>query len=293
MRVAVIDVGSNTIRLLVADVAGFDMEIVEEGRVWGQLGVEVARTGEISLDRMRVATEAVEAFAADARRFGCARLEVLVASPGRQAANSAELVRALESAARARVHVLGREEEARLGYLGALAGAGELRGAIGVCDVGGGSTQLAVGPPDGEPTWLRSLDVGSLRLTTAALRGDPPGKKAIEAARELVGEHFDGFVSPLPSEALAIGGSARGVRRLVGRILGESELREAIALLRKHPTHVITTDFGVPGTRARTLLGGAIILSEVQRRLMVPLRVVGTGLREGAVLELAESRAVA
>lgn len=186
MRVAVIDVGSNTIRLLVADVSGLALDVVDEGRVWGELGAEVERTGEIPAERLRVATDAVGAFAAQARRLGCSRVEVLVASPGRQAANASELVRALEDAARAQVRVLGREEEARFGYLGALAGAEELRGAVGVCDVGGGSTQLAVGPPDGEPAWLRSLDVGSLRLTTAVLSGDPPGRRRSKRRERLL-----------------------------------------------------------------------------------------------------------
>ncbi len=80
---------------------------------------------------------------------------------------------------------------------------------------------------------------------------------------------------------------------MVGRTLGEDELREAVSILRKSPSRVISKTSGVPSPRARTLLAGALILTEVQRCLMVPLRVVAKGLREGAVIELASRRAAA
>lgn len=293
MRVGVIDVGSNTIRLLAADVGPYSMKVVAKHRVWARLGVDVARTGEISAERLEAAAAAVAQLVSAARRAGCLRVETLVASPGRQASNAGELVRALEQVSGAPVRVLGREEEAMLGYQGAVAAAGPFTGAVAVCDVGGGSTQLAVGLPDRRPSWLRSFDIGSLRLTTEALEGDPPGKRAVAAARDLVQGELDGLVVPLPAAALAVGGSVRALRRIVGRTLGEDELREAVSALRKSTSHTITKRFGVPPARARTLLGGALILSEVQRRLMVPFHVVAEGLREGALLELAARRAAA
>jgi exopolyphosphatase/guanosine-5'-triphosphate,3'-diphosphate pyrophosphatase len=191
------------------------------------------------------------------------------------------------------VRVLGREEEALLGYQGAVAGAGPFDGAVAVCDVGGGSTQLAIGLPDCAPSWLRSFDIGSLRLTAETLERDPPGKSEIRAARGIVQRELEGLVVPLPGTALAVGGSARALRRVVGRTLGDEELGKAVAILRKSPSRTISKTFGVPAARARTLLAGAVILTEVQCRLMVPLRVVAKGLREGAVLELAARRAAA
>ena len=293
MRVGVIDVGSNTIRLLAADVGPYSMEVVAKHRVWARLGVDVARTGEISAERLEAAATAVAQLSAAARRAGCLHVETLVASPGRQASNTGELVRRLEQASRAPVRVLGREEEAMLGYQGAVAAAGPFAGAVAVCDVGGGSTQLAVGLPDQGPSWLRSFDIGSLRLTTEALGDDSPGKRAVAAARDLVKGELDGLVVPLPATALAVGGSARALRRIVGRRLGEDELREAVSTLRKSSAKAVSERFGVPPARARTLLGGVLILAEVQRRLMVPFDVVAKGLREGALLELAARRAAA
>lgn len=293
MRVAVIDVGSNTLRLLVADAYAHGLTVVKEQRAWIRLGSDIARTGEISGERLDAAATAVGDFAADARRLGCGWLDVLVASPGRQAANAGTLVRTLEGVAGAPVRVLGREEEARLGFAGAVGSADELHGAVAVCDVGGGSTQLAVGLPESGPVWMRSFDVGSLRLHAQTLDGDPRRKKRVAVARDRVREQLDGLAVPLPGTALAIGGSARAVRRLVGRSLGESELREAVSVLRKSRPQDIAREHDIPLDRARTLLAGAVILAEIQRRLMVPLVVVTGGVREGAVRELAAQRSAA
>jgi len=293
MRVGVIDVGSNTIRLLVADVNARDLDVVAESRVWARLGADVAKTGEISAARLDTADIAVSEFVAEAQRLGCERLEVLVASPGRQATNAGELVRTLERGSGVPVCVLGREDEARLGFHGAVAGLGTADGLVAVCDVGGGSTQLAVGLPAAGPSWLRSVDVGSLRLTTEALVGDPPSKKSIARARNVIGERFEGLVVPVPAQALAIGGSARAVRRLVPRAFGADELLEAASELRTSPSAEIASTLGVPRARAHTLLAGVLILAEVQKRFTVPFRVVGSGLREGAVVELAARRQAA
>jgi len=293
MRVAVIDVGSNTLRLLVAGRAPKGLAVVRERKEWVRLGTEIAVTGALSQAKLDDATEVVSAFAQEARQLGCSRIEVLVASPGRQAENAGELVRALERASAATVRVLRRDEEARLGFEGAVANADVGRESVAVCDVGGGSTQLAIGTATGGPVWLRSIDIGSLRLATQAFENDPPGKKGIAAARELVRAQFDGLAVPLPMAGLAVGGSARALRRLVGDVLGEDELREAVRMLRKEPALEVARRCGIAPERARTLAAGALILSEVQRRLATPFRVVRGGVREGAALELADELSAA
>jgi exopolyphosphatase / guanosine-5'-triphosphate,3'-diphosphate pyrophosphatase len=293
MRVAVIDVGSNTIRLLVASAGRGALAVLDERKAWVRLGLDVALCGAISESRLRAAAEEVSSFAAEARMLGCSRLEVLVASPGRQAENGSELRRRLEAAAAAPVRVLRRDEEARLAYHGAVSCAGIGKGTVAVCDVGGGSTQLAIGLPGRGPAWSRSLDLGSLRLTAQALDRDPPGKKAVNEARLLVRRQFAGLVLPLPMQALAVGGSARALRRLVGGSLGHDELRAAVRTLRKLPSSEIAAAYGIGPERARTLTAGALVLAEVQRRLVVPLTVGRGGVREGAALALAAEQTAA
>ena len=294
MNLAVIDVGSNTIRLLVACVQGGELQTVEQRTAWVRLGSDVAATGAISPLRLEAAAKAVSKFAAEARKLGCMHVETLVASPGRQAENGGDLLRRLEVASHTPVRLLRRDEEARLAYDGAVAAAGVDDHTVAVCDVGGGSTQLAIGTADLGPVWLRSLDVGSLRLTKQVFAHDPPGKQTIREARRVVREHCDGLVFPLPKTALAVGGSARGLKRLAGtRTLAEDELAAALRMLRKRPSAELAAEHGIDPERARTLAAGAVILSEMQRRLMVPLVVGRGGVREGALLELAAQQTAA
>ena len=236
----------------------------------------------------------VSDFAAEARKLGCMHITTLVASPGRQAANGSELLRRLEAAAQVPVRLLRRDEEARLAYDGAVSSSNVDVKTVAVCDVGGGSTQLAVGTPDLGPVWLRSLDIGSLRLTRQVFDCCPPGKQAFKEARRVVRELCDGLVFPMPKTALAVGGSARGLKRLLGtRTLGEDEFAEALKTLRKQPADDVAAEHGIDPERARTLPAGAVILTEMQRRLAVPLVVGRGGVREGALLELAAQQTAA
>jgi exopolyphosphatase / guanosine-5'-triphosphate,3'-diphosphate pyrophosphatase len=285
MKVAVVDVGANTIRLLVAEEIGGELRPVRERKERVGLGAEVEAASRISAAKIVEAAGAVAEFAHEARRLGCARIQVIAASPGRQAENAGKLVRALASAAQAPVRVLSPEEEALLAYFGALHRARPETESVAVCDVGGGSTQVVVGTSTG-PFWVRSIDIGSLRLTTRAFGVDQPGKEQIEAARLEVRELFEGFSPPLPQSALAVGGTARALRKLCGPTLGEDEFAAALRILRKRPADEIAKEFRIDRGRVATLAAGAVILAEVQHRLVVPLQVTPGGLREGLALEL-------
>ena len=286
MRVAVIDVGSNTVRLLVAERDGSVISPVVERKARLGLGEEVERRGRISPAKLTEASLAVREMAREARELGSSLVEVVVASPGRQAENAGRLIRQLARSTAAPVRVLSADEEAVLAYRGALAFAGPQAASVVVCDVGGGSTQLAFGEPHRQPVWLSSVDIGSLRLSARLLDGDPAGKKAIAAARAAVRDEFDGVVVPLPKAALAVGGSARALRKLVGGTLGRDELGEAVSILRRKKRAEVAGRYEIDPGRVRTLAAGAVILAEVQRRLGIPLVVVKAGLREGLALSL-------
>jgi exopolyphosphatase/guanosine-5'-triphosphate,3'-diphosphate pyrophosphatase len=138
MRIGVIDVGANTVRLLVASQDGSGLVAVHGDRVQLGLGEEIAACGRIPSEKIVAAGAAVQAQATAARRLGARRVEVVVTSPGRQAENARELVAALERASRSAVTVLTAEDEARFAYVGALAATRGLPESVGVCDVGGG-----------------------------------------------------------------------------------------------------------------------------------------------------------
>jgi exopolyphosphatase / guanosine-5'-triphosphate,3'-diphosphate pyrophosphatase len=290
VRVGVVDVGSNTVRLLVTDGG----EAVEQRRAVLGLGASIERVGSIPEPDLSGAARCVAEFVAVARECGAERVEVLVTSPGRQAANGDALLDALAGATRLPVRLLGPEEEGRLAFVGALASRrGANRKSVAVCDVGGGSAQVAVGTRRDGPAWIRSIDLGSRRLTSRLLEEDPPGRDAVERAREEVERLLHPFAPPLPQIALAVGGSARALRRVVGPRLGADELARATRLLATTPTRRVVADFAVDPGRARTLAAGAVILAAIQDRLGVPFEVARGGVREGAVAELAERLAAA
>jgi exopolyphosphatase / guanosine-5'-triphosphate,3'-diphosphate pyrophosphatase len=294
VRVGVVDVGSNTVRLLVADARSPGrVDAVHERRAFVALGVEVDRLGWISSGKLDEAIQTVREYATVARELGCDDLEVVVTAPGRRSANADELVAALALAARAPVRVLSAEDEARLAFAGALLGVEAGAGSVAVCDSGGGSTEVVVGTVRDGPVWVRSLEVGSLTLLDRHLPGDPPGKEALAAARQAMAGVLEGFAPPLPQSAYATGGTARALRRLAGRRLGADELDRALRKLGKRPAGEISAEFGVAAERARTLPAGAVILAEVQRRLGVPLQVSRTGMREGVAVSLLAQLAAA
>jgi exopolyphosphatase/guanosine-5'-triphosphate,3'-diphosphate pyrophosphatase len=288
--VGVIDVGSNTVRLVVAHGG---RQVLSE-REMLHLGADVELHGAIPAAKLEATARLVGSYAADARAAGAIELDVLITSPGRQAANGDELLAALASATGCPTRILSAAEEAQLGFIGAVAvAAPPARRRVAVIDVGGGSAQVVVGTRRDGPEWLRSIDLGSQRLTSRLLRSNPPGEAAIGAARAEAAGYLHDFEPPEPRLALAVGGSARALKRIAGSRLGSDELEEALALLAVTPAAEIVERFGIDADRVDTLAGGAAILTELQARLATPLKVVRGGVREGALLELEERRAAA
>lgn len=285
MRAGVIDVGSNTVRLLVAAPSRRGLNTILSERTHLGLGADVELDGLLSERKMLHAAELAGRYAALARSSGAERLEVLVTAPGRQGRNAGFLHRVLGESSGAPVRQLSAEDEGRLAYAGAVAACRSVPESVAVCDVGGGSTQLMVGPPS-EPVWLRSLDLGSLRLTERLIQSDPPQPGALSATARAVRDAFAGIVAPVPRLGLATGGTARALRKIVGRQLDERELLTALRLLSIEPSAAVACTYGIPAERARTLPAGAIILLEARRRLGVRLEVARGGVREGAVLAL-------
>jgi exopolyphosphatase/guanosine-5'-triphosphate,3'-diphosphate pyrophosphatase len=274
MRIGVIDVGSNTTRLLVASAGPKTLVPIEKQKVRLSLGEEIERYGAVSAVHCTAAVKAVREMASTARRCRVDSLDVFLTAPGRQAGNADKLVAALSRAARVQARVLTKDEEGTLAYRGAvLTAETALPSRVAVCDIGGASTEIAIGSPAHEPDWIESVDLGSVRLTTRA------GDMHAEAEDE-----FAHLAPPSVEAALAVGGSARAARRLVGAELGKEELAEALDIAENTPPREIVRRFGVDRARADILPAGLILLAEVQRKLGVSLHVCDGGIREGAVL---------
>lgn len=293
MRVAVIDVGSNTARLLVAAVtADGAVASVAEERSYLRLGAEIERTGTLGRKTIAAAANVCGGYARRAAELGAERSTVIVTAPGRQGASAAMLTAALAEATGLPVRVLTADSEGRFAYDGAVARATDaLPEVIAVVDVGGGSTEIAVGTPLLGAAWIRSADLGSLRLTRAHLHNDPPTAAQVAAATDAVRRSLDGMSPPAPDLALAVGGSARAIAKIVGRRFDTDDLDEAVRLLSRRPSAKAARAFGIDADRAETLLAGALLLAGASRALRSSLELGRGGLREGAALELATQEA--
>jgi exopolyphosphatase / guanosine-5'-triphosphate,3'-diphosphate pyrophosphatase len=284
VRVGIVDVGANTLRLLVAAQEDGRLVALREQRVQLGLGEEIERSGVLGEEKLAEAAAVAREHVRRARKLGCDRIDVLVTSPGRQARNGDELASILREATGVATKILRPEEEGELAWYGAVATAEGQPESVAVCDVGGGSTQLVVGTVSGGPAWVRSVDLGSLRLTRRMLDTAPPAQSDLDAARAHVEAAFVDLAPPLALAAIATGGSARALRRIVGAKLEPETLASAARKLAKRSDRAIANDYGVDRARARTLLAGTLILIEVQRRLGIRLQVGRGGIREGAAL---------
>jgi exopolyphosphatase / guanosine-5'-triphosphate,3'-diphosphate pyrophosphatase len=294
MRVAIIDVGSNSVRLLVTAVEQGAMREVERDRVYLRLGDDAYQLGRIRARKLDELELVAERFAQRARMIGVERLETIVTAPGRQASNADEVVDVLADATRASVVVLSAEDEARLAWEGAVSAIAPLPGAVAVVDLGGGSCEVAIGRAGtGAPTWLRSYDVGALHVTRAFFPHTRPTRRDLWKARKGVRRLLAEFQPPRPDATLAVGGTARAVGRIVGARYGAEKLDAFGDRLVREGRQSIGAGLDVTHGRLETLLGGTLVLAEVARRLDTKLEVGRGGLREGAARALARLESAA
>jgi exopolyphosphatase/guanosine-5'-triphosphate,3'-diphosphate pyrophosphatase len=215
-RVAAIDCGTNSIRLLVADVHdGALSDVLREMRVV-RLGEGVDRTGRFSDAAVGRTLAALGDYADSARDLGATKVRMVATSAARDAVNRDDFLDAAREVLGVRPEVISGDEEARLSFQGALAGLprGVGRGApYLVVDIGGGSTEFVMGDRDVEAA--RSVDIGCVRLTERALLTDPPTQQEIDTATahadEAIGRAGETVPVRKASTLVAVAGSATTV----------------------------------------------------------------------------------
>jgi exopolyphosphatase/guanosine-5'-triphosphate,3'-diphosphate pyrophosphatase len=289
MIAGVIDVGSNTARLLVAEVDGRRLREICRDRRYLRLGDDVHELGAIGAEKLAETADVARRFARTARRAGAERLQTIVPAPGRQAANGDELIESLADATGAAVTLLSGDDEGHLAWEGAVARVEEPSDAVTVVDLGGGSCEVAVGSPEVGPSWVRSFDAGALLVSRRYLCDRPPSPAGVLAARRALRASFAALEQPTSDEALVVGGTARAIARVIGTRFDADQLEGLASSLERIPLDAIVASHGITRERAETLLGGALVLVELAHHLDVELRVVRGGVREGAVLLLARS----
>jgi exopolyphosphatase / guanosine-5'-triphosphate,3'-diphosphate pyrophosphatase len=315
-RCAVLDLGSNSFHLLVADIDGSTVHPVRRQREMLHLGRAIARHGSIPVDLGVRAVATVERLAELARRSGAEEV-VAVGTEALRRSGDGDLVARLSEAAGAPLALLDGEEEARLAYLGARAGVDVIDEPTLVLDLGGGSLELAIGSGE-RILWAMSLPLGASRLSamldpdggSATSVGDPdadapPSPRALKRLRQHVITELADAATVVrrhaPASTIAVGGTVRALAQVLadraGRWLpatvNQAPLdRDELAEVAVELSAVSTTERaripGVKSRRADHLHVAAIVLDEVLRRTAGPdgrtVRVSDWGLREGVLL---------
>jgi exopolyphosphatase/guanosine-5'-triphosphate,3'-diphosphate pyrophosphatase len=286
MRTACIDIGSNTTRLLVAELAETDPPTLREvttQRVFTRLrGFD----GPIPPEKVAEVAATVASQVRLARESGAGEVRAVATAAIRGATNRDELCAAIHAAAGVPVFVLSGEDEARLAFQGATRTLRHVPdGTVAVVDVGGGSTELVCGSLEGGVQWSASFPVGSGFLADHYVRSDPPAPDELERIRAHADGVFGALDAPRPDAAYAVGGSATSLRRLIGAVLDHETLGRAIRVVCEAPAEEAARRFDLHLERVRVLPAGMLLLDAASTFLKVPLQIAGGGLREGVVLE--------
>jgi exopolyphosphatase/pppGpp-phosphohydrolase len=299
LRFAAIDVGSNTIHLLVAECNGRTLDPLVDQSARLRLGADVARGRAITPSKMALAATTVSDYVITAQQQRAQTILLLGTQAVRAATNGPELVQAIERATGLPLQVLSPGAEARLGCLGTQLDAPDEQPHL-ILDIGGGSTQLSLAEGGGQLRFLGSLPVGSVSLATQFLLHDPPTKHARGQLEPAVHEAVAAVASPpvpLPGYGIIIGGVGRRLRKAGRLSSGEPLVRLWVERLVDAVMAVSAETLEVLGAARKDdvdmIRSGAVILREVMHAYGLQYCLVSNnGIREGAVLALARGEVV-
>ncbi len=275
-RLAAIDCGTNSTRLLVAEATGAPLERLM--RIT-RLGQGVDATGRLAAEAIERTVAVLTEFRTVLDRFGVERVRMTATSAARDAANRDDLFDAAEAVIGVRPELLGGEEEARLSFLGATSELDNAAGPFLVVDIGGGSTEFAVGTTD--PEGVVSVDIGCVRITEKFLHTDPPAAEELSGALTVVRDYLDDVTRELPAaaDAACLVGLAGTVTTVAAVELGVDYDRDHIhhfRLTRDAVEDVFRTlatetraqrahNPGLEAGRVDVIVGGVVVLAAIMR----------------------------
>ena len=296
--VGVIDLGSNTARLVVFEAAGESIRAVYETKDAPRLGSHPGPHGELSEEATARGVTTVRRFARLVGILEVPRTFSVATSAVRDAPNGPEFVREVERASGVKLRILSGTEEARYGYLGA-ASAWALKDDL-VLDLGGGSLQLAE-VRAGELRNSVSLPLGVLRLSQRFFEHDPPKRREWDELRDAVRTTVASAIEAFGGTGyrlIGIGGTVRSlaraaielreypIRRVHGYPLYDHDIEALSELLGEMTAAKRRAIPGIGGDRADVVLAGIVVLEELLRATGAEhVLVCGTGIREGIALE--------
>jgi exopolyphosphatase/pppGpp-phosphohydrolase len=297
---AAIDVGSNTIHIVVARCAPADLAILADEQELVRIGESVTATGEISAQKRDDAIATLTNYKELAACYTNTPPIVVATEAIRRARNSQQFLAAVKRETGLDILIIDGEVEALLTFYGAtyeLYREPHAPALVGVLDLGGGSMELVLANRK-RITWHTSVPVGSGWLHDRYLQSDPPTQEDQEVARTFLSTYFTGMPLPeLPPALIATGGSANSLLLLARRAIGLDEQETRLtyeqvvrceALLSDLDAGTISERYDQPLKRARILPAGALIIHALMLRLQLSeIRVSTHGIREGALLAYA------
>lgn len=284
---AAIDLGSNSVHLLVAAVHGHRLEPLLDTSEFLGLGRAVNHAGALGSELIETLVGTLEGYVEQARTLGAGPIAILGTDPLRRAADATAAMAGIEGRTAVAVTLVDHEEEALLTLLGVNAGRPVVRDLV-VVDIGGGSSEVLVVGPETEPV-AAGLPIGSARLTGRFVEHDPPTPAELDAMLAAAREALASAPSAAPSSMIAVGGTATNLLRIVrpsrDRTINRKRLAEAMFFLLSEPADGVAARFGLRIERARVLPAGAAVVAALFERYgLERIRVSDAGIREGAVL---------
>jgi len=291
---AVVDIGSNTAHLLVAASDGQTVEPICDRSVTLGLGQAVAAGGgRIGAAKTRELVQTLVDFAGEAAAAGARPLHILATHALRVAGDSTAAIQAVEAAVGYPVTLITPQQEAAFSFRGATAAVPGI-GATLMIEIGGGSTQMALGA-DGVMTVGASLPLAGAHLTDRFFAADPPTAAELDRLRAYVQATLAPVLPPTTgpvARAVAVGGSLRRLTDLLGVALGSPLPADWPATATAQLTALSVADLSlryiIPIERARVMLAGVLLAGAILRAYGdPPCTVAAYGIREGAILTLA------
>jgi exopolyphosphatase/guanosine-5'-triphosphate,3'-diphosphate pyrophosphatase len=284
-RLAGVDIGTNSVRLLVADVDGHDpadarIDIIDRRMRITRLGQSVNATRRLQPDAIERTVAVLREYRAAMEEHGVSALRATATSAARDATNRDDFFGPAIDALGVEPELLSGEEEARLSFLGATAELGDEPAPYLVVDIGGGSTEFVLGTS--KPEGLVSVDVGCVRVTEQFLASDPPTPEELSAAVSVVRDHLADVARELPgiSEAQTLVGLAGTITTVAAieqglpeydreRIhhfrLSKAATEDVFRTLALEPADVRRHNPGLEPGRVDVIVGGVIVLVSILR----------------------------
>lgn len=301
VRLGVLDVGSNTVHLLVVDAhRGAAPVPARSEKTVLRLAEQITKSGDLSRTGADELVNAVDAAKASSIRLGCDELMSFATSAVREADNSSKVLQRVADETGVTLEVLSGDEEAKLTFLAARRWYGWSAGRLLVLDIGGGSLEIASGI-DEDPDFASSLPLGAGRVTRTRFGSDPPSREEVNETAEWLADALAPVAKKLakqgdPDRVVATSKTFRSLARLTGaapssaglrvrRVLTETGLRQLLAFISRMSAADLAELEGVSHSRAHQLVAGALVAQATLRALSRPeLEICPWALREGVIL---------